>query len=80
MTFLEIIFCVGALAIGLIVGMVVEMMIDNAVLIDLERDNQRLKLELEQSRKEPEIIEITDPWAVSSKVPETVSFPHNDGF
>ena len=80
MTFLEIIFCVGALAIGLIVGMVVEMMIDNAVLIDLERDNQRLKLELEQSRKQPEIIEITDPWAVSSKVPETVSFPHNDGF
>ena len=68
------------MAIGLIVGMVVEMMIDNAVLIDLERDNQRLKLELEQSRKEPEIIEITDPWAVSSKVPETVSFPHNDGF
>lgn len=77
---MEIIFCVGALAIGLIVGMVVEMMIDNAVLIDLERDNQRLKLELEQSRKQPEIIEITDPWAVSSKVPETVSFPHNDGF
>lgn len=80
MTFLEIIFCVGALAIGLIVGMVVEMMIDNAVLIDLERDNQRLKLELEQSRKQPKIIEITDPWAVSSKVPETVSFPNNDGF
>lgn len=77
---MEIIFCVGALAIGLIVGMVVEMMIDNAVLIDLERDNQRLKLELERSRKQPEIIEITDPWAVSSKVPETVSFPHNDGF
>ena len=77
---MEIIFCVGALAIGLIVGMVVEMMIDNAVLIDLERDNQRLKLELEQSRKQPEIIEITDPWAVSSKVPETVSFPNNDGF
>lgn len=76
---MEIIFCVGALAIGLIVGMVVEMMIDNAVLIDLERDNQRLKLELEQSRKQPEIIEITDPWAVSSKVPETVSFPNTDG-
>lgn len=71
---MEIIFCVGALAIGLIVGMVVEMMIDNAVLIDLERDNQRLKLELEQSRKEPEIIEITDPWSVSSKVPEEVKF------
>lgn len=63
---LEIIYCVGASAIGLIIGMVIEMIIDAETIRDLQDNNRKLKLELEQERKRPEVIEIVDKWNVGS--------------
>ena len=57
MNLLEIIYLVGALAVGLIFGMIVELFIDNSILVEAKRENDRLKLELEESRRQPEIIE-----------------------
>lgn len=74
MNALEIIYLCGAMAVGFIAGMIVELMIDAQTIRELQEHNRKLKLELAQSRKQPEIIEITDPWAVSSKVPEEVKF------
>ena len=79
MNLLEIIYLVGALAVGIIFGMIVELFIDNEILVEAKRENDRLKLELEESRRQPEVIEIVDPWAVSSKAPEELSFPNTDG-
>ena len=60
MNALEIIYLIGALAVGLIMGMVVEMMIDAGTIRDLQAHNRKLRLENAQLRKEPEIIEIVD--------------------
>jgi len=66
--------------IAFIAGMVIELFIDNNHFIEIEKENEQLKAELAKARNKPEVIEIVDPWSVSSKVPKTVSFPHNDGF
>ena len=60
MNALEIIYLIGALAVGLIIGMVVEMMIDAGTIRDLQAHNRKLRLENAQLRKEPEVIEIFD--------------------
>ena len=60
MNLLEIIFSVGALAIGLIMGMVIELMIDAETIRDLQDHNRKLRLENEQLKREPEVIEIFD--------------------
>lgn len=60
MNLLEIIFSVGALAIGLIMGMVIELMIDAETIRDLQDHNRKLRLENEQLKREPEVIEILD--------------------
>lgn len=62
MNLLEIIYYLGVGAVCLIVGMVVEMFIDNKVIVDLQEDNRKLRLENEQLRQEAkhEVIEIVD--------------------
>ena len=54
--------------------MIVELMIDTPTVRELQDENRKLRVQLEESRKQPEIIEITDPWSISSKVPEEVKF------
>ena len=62
MNLLEIIYYLGVGAVCLIVGMVVEMLIDNKAIVDLQEDNRKLRLENEQLRQEAkhEVIEIVD--------------------
>lgn len=62
MNLLEIIYYLGVGAVCLIVGMVVEMFIDNKAIVDLQEDNRKLRLENEQLRQEAkhEVIEIVD--------------------
>ncbi len=62
MNLLEIIYYLGVGAACLIVGMVVEMFIDNKAIMDLQEDNRKLRLENEQLKKEAkhEVIEIVD--------------------
>ena len=67
MNLLEIIYMVGAAAIGLIIGMVIEYVIDFQIVRDIQTENRKLKLENEQLKQEArkagvpvEIIEIVD--------------------
>ena len=67
MNLLEIIYMVGAAAIGLIVGMVIEYVIDFQIVRDIQTENRKLRLENEQLKQEAkkagvpiEIIEIVD--------------------
>lgn len=60
MSLLEIIYLCGAVAFGLIIGMIVEMFIDAETISDLQAQNRKLRLELAQERKTPTVIEIND--------------------
>lgn len=62
MNLLEIIYMVGAAAIGLIIGMVIEYVIDFQIVRDIQTENRKLRLENEQLKKEAkhEVIEIVD--------------------
>ena len=60
MNLLNIIYLFGAMALGFIFGMVVELMIDAETIRDLQAQNRKLRLELAQERKSPEVIEIID--------------------
>lgn len=60
MNALEIIYLIGALAVGTVMGMVIEMMIDAGTIRDLQAENRKLRLMNSQLAKEPEIIEIVD--------------------
>lgn len=62
MNALEIIYLIGALAIGFMFGIVVELMIDTTTIRELQEKNRKLTLENAQLRKEAkhEIIEIVD--------------------
>ena len=51
---------VGVLAVGFIAGVIVELGIDSGTIKALQSENERLALENEQIRKEPEVIEIVD--------------------
>jgi len=59
---LEVIYMVLVGVIGALIGMVVELMVDNHTIEDLRERNHKLKLENEQLRKEAkkEVIEIND--------------------
>ena len=60
MNLLHIIYFIGATALGLIFGMIIELMIDAGTIRDLQAQNRKLRLELAQERKSPEVIEIID--------------------
>ena len=67
MNLLEIIYMIGAAAIGLIIGMVIEYVIDFQIVRDIQTENRKLRLENEQLKQEAkkagvpiEIIEIVD--------------------
>lgn len=78
---LTIIYIIGALAIGFLVGIIVELMIDAQTVRDLQEQNKKLRLEVAQAKKNPEVIEIYDKWNVNTKEPdEEITFPNTSGF
>lgn len=77
---LTIIYIIGALAIGFLVGIIVELMIDAQTVRDLQEQNRKLRLEVAQAKKNPEVIEIYDKWNVNTKEPDEVTFPNTSGF
>lgn len=68
MDLLNIIYLCGAVAFGLIIGMIVEMFIDAETINDLQAQNRKLRLELAQERKAPTVIEINDHRAEDVEV------------
>ena len=62
MNLLTIIYMIGCLAVGLIAGMIIELMIDAQTVRDLQTHNRKLQLENAQLRQEAkyEVIEIVD--------------------
>lgn len=62
MNLLTIIYMIGCLAVGLIAGMIIELMIDAQTVRDLQSHNRKLQLENAQLRQEVkhEVIEIFD--------------------
>lgn len=62
MNALEIIYLMGALAVGFIFGLIVELMIDAQTIRELQEKNRKLTLENTQLRREAkhEVIEIVD--------------------
>ena len=68
MNALTIIYMIGALAIGVIAGMIVELGIDNETIRQLREHNNRLKLENEALRKEApkEVVEILDRRSIDA--------------
>lgn len=71
MTGFEIVLMVFVGAVGALVGMIVELMVDNKIITDLQDRNRKLRLENEQLRREAkhEVIEIVD-----NRVPDEVKF------
>ena len=78
----QILITVGALAIGFLVGMIVEMFCENGIVYELKEDNRRLSVALqkERAKKKTEVIEIYDKWSVNSKEPDEITFPNKTGF
>lgn len=62
MNLLEVIYLIGACAVGFLIGVIVELCIDTDNIRDLQQRNHKLQLENEQLRKEVkhEVIEIVD--------------------
>ena len=65
---LEVIYIIGAMAVGLLIGMIIELILDNQTIMELKDQNRKLTLENEQLRQEAkhEVIEIVDKtfeWA-----------------
>lgn len=71
MQLLTIIYCIGCGAIGLLIGMIVELMIDSETIRELQERNRKLRLENSQLRHEAkhEVIEIVD-----NRVADNVKF------
>lgn len=59
---LQIIFMVFTGVVGTLIGMIVELIVDNKTITDLQDKNRKLKLENEQLRRaaKHEVIEIVD--------------------
>lgn len=59
---LQIIFMVFTGVVGALIGMIIELIVDNKTITDLQDRNRRLKLENEQLRRaaKHEVIEIVD--------------------
>ena len=74
---LVIIYIIGATAVGVLFGMIVELILDNQTIMELKAENRKLRLENVQLRREAkhEVIEIID-----RRTPETdFSFPNTEG-
>lgn len=75
MNMLTMIYIFGAAAVGLLFGMIVELMLDAKIIRELQDDNRRLRLEkrdLELQNKQlknAEVIEITDKTVDVENVP-----------
>ena len=77
----QILITVGALAIGFLVGMIVEMFCENGIVYELKEDNRRLSIALQKERaKKREVIEIYDKWTVNASEPDEITFPNKTGF
>lgn len=59
---LQIVFMVFTGVVGTLIGMIVELIVDNKTITDLQDKNRKLKLENEQLRRaaKHEVIEIVD--------------------
>ena len=59
---LEVIYIIGAMAVGLLIGMIIELILDNQTIMELKEQNRKLRLENIQLRQEAkhEVIEIVD--------------------
>lgn len=68
---LQIIFMIFTGVVGALIGMIVELIVDNKTITDLQDKNRKLKLENEQLRRaaKHEVIEIVD-----NRVPDEVKF------
>ena len=68
MNLLNILYCLAALSVGAIIGLVIEYFIDLGIVRDLQNENRRLRLENAQLKKEVKIerIEIVDNRTKSS--------------
>lgn len=63
MTALSTIFIIGVVALSFLMGMILELALDDKAIRELQHDNNRLRLEIEQlqnNKTKPEIIEIND--------------------
>ena len=72
---LQIIYLIGAAALGLFSGMLIELMVDARTIADLQEANRKLKLEKQQLKgsQHVEVIEITDNRG-NDRQPETNYF------
>lgn len=69
MTALTIIYIIGALAVGFLIGMILELVIDAQTIRELQEDNRRVKMELEMLQKEkrqPQTVEILDRRSIET--------------
>ena len=62
---LEVIYVIGATAIGFLLGMIFEMIMDSRIIRELQEDNRRLRLTNNQLKHEQkrEVVEIVDKRA-----------------
>lgn len=69
MTALTIIYIIAALAVGFLIGMILELVIDAQTIRELQEDNRRVKMELEMIQKEkrqPQTVEILDRRSIDA--------------
>ena len=69
MTALTIIYIIAALAVGFLIGMILELVIDAQTIRELQEDNRRVKMELELLQKEkrqPQTVEILDRRSIDA--------------
>jgi len=69
MTALTIIYIIAALAIGFLIGMILELVIDAQTIRELQEDNRRVKMELEMIQNEktqPQTVEILDRRSIET--------------
>ena len=59
---LTVIYIIGAMATGVLIGMIIELILDNQTIMELREKNRKLTLENIQLRQEAkhEVIEIVD--------------------
>ena len=66
---LTIIYIIAALAVGFLIGMILELIIDARTIRELQEDNRRVKMELELIQKEkrqPQTVEILDRRSIET--------------
>ena len=68
MNLLNILYCLAALSVGAIIGLVIEYFIDFKIVREIQEENRRLRLENSQLKREVkhEVIEIVDNRTKSS--------------